>query len=292
MSLLERRKMIEAGHPLSVVSQAALLGLHRSGLYYRPVAVDKEDLVLMALLDKQYLKTPFYGYRKMTVFLQGEGYQANHKRVRRLMRIMGIEAIYCRPNTSQPNKAHTIYPYLLKGLSITQANQVWATDITYVPMRKGFMYLMAIIDLHSRYVLEWSISNTMESEWCVETLKKALKKHGKPVLFNTDQGSQFTADLFVDVLLSNDIQPSMDGKGRAIDNIFIERLWRSVKYEDIYLKAYEDGWQLEQGMNNYFRFYNQERIHQSLQYQTPKNVYKNSCLTEKTQPEKAEKMNN
>jgi putative transposase len=292
MSLLERRKMIEDGHTLSVVSQAALLGLNRSGLYYRPVTVDKEDLVLMALLDKQYLKTPFYGYRKMTVFLQGEGYQVNHKRVRRLMRVMGIEAIYCRPNTSQPNKAHKIYPYLLKGLSITKANQVWATDITYVPMRKGFMYLMAIIDLYSRYVLEWSISNTMESEWCTETLKKALKKHGKPVLFNTDQGSQFTADLFVDVLLSHDIQPSMDGKGRAIDNIFIERLWRSVKYEDIYLKAYEDGWQLEQGMNNYFCFYNQERIHQSLKYQTPKNVYKNSCLTEKTQPEKAEKMDN
>jgi putative transposase len=274
MSLSARRKMVEPGHALSLVSQTVLLGLHRSGLYYSPVAVNEEDLALMALLDKQYLKTPFYGYRKMTIFLQGEGYPVNHKRVRRLMRIMGIEAIYCRPHTSQPNKAHKIYPYLLKGLSITQANQVWATDITYVPMRKGFMYLMAIIDLYSRYVLEWSVSNTMESEWCTETLKKALKKYGKPALFNTDQGSQFTADLFVEVLLSHDIQPSMDGKGRAIDNIFVERLWRSVKYEDIYLKAYEDGWQLEQGMNNYFRFYNQERTHQSLKYHTPEKIYK------------------
>lgn len=276
MSLLERRKMIEPNHTLSLVSQTALLGLHRSGLYYHPVAVDAEDLLLMSLLDKQYLKTPFYGYRKMTVFLQEGGYQVNHKRVRRLMRVMGIEAIYCPPNTSQANKAHKIYPYLLKGLSITGANQVWATDITYIPMKKGFMYLMAIIDLYSRYVLEWSISNTMESQWCSQTLKKALTKHGKPVVFNTDQGSQFTADLFVEVLLSNGIQPSMDGKGRAIDNIFVERLWRSVKYEDIYLKAYEDGWQLEQGMNNYFRFYNRERTHQSLKYNTPEKVYKMS----------------
>ncbi len=286
MSLSERRKMVEPGHALSLVSQSALLGLHRSGLYYRPVAVDEEDLALMALLDKQYLKTPFYGYRKMTVFLQGEGYRVNHKRVRRLMRIMGIEAIYSCPNTSQPNKAHKIYPYLLRGLSITRANQVWATDITYVPMQKGFMYLIAIIDLYSRYVLEWSISNTMESQWCVQTLKRALLNHGKPALFNTDQGSQFTADVFVEVLLSRGIQPSMDGKGRAIDNIFVERLWRSVKYEDIYLKAYEDGWQLEKGMDTYFRFYNQERIHQSLQYKTPKQVYRESCSIETIHPEK------
>jgi putative transposase len=210
------------------------LGLHRSGLYYTPAAVAEEDLVLMALMDKQYLKTPFYGYRKMTVFLQGQGYPVNHKRVRRLMRVMGIEAIYCAPDTSKANKEHKIYPYLLKGLSIRQANQVWATDITYIPMGKGFMYLMAIIDLYSRYVLEWrsaaqSLSNTMESEWCREVLKKALVKHGKPALFNTDQGSQFTADLFVEVLLSNGVQPSRDGKGRAIDNIFVERRCRSVK---------------------------------------------------------------
>lgn len=285
MSLLKRRRMVEHIHPLSMVSQCNLLGLHRSGLYYQPVAVSDEDLVLMALLDKQYLKTPFYGYRKMTVFLQAQGYPVNHKRVRRLMQLMGIEAIYSRPNTSQPNKAHKIYPYLLKGLSITKANQVWATDITYIPMKKGFMYLIAIMDLYSRYVLEWSVSNTMKSEWCTQTLRKAISKHGKPELFNTDQGSQFTAELFVAVLLENDIQPSMDGKGRAIDNIFVERLWRSVKYEDIYLKAYEDGWQLEKGMKNYFHFYNQERTHQSLNYQTPKKVYDNACSIEAIQKE-------
>jgi len=275
MSLVARRKMVEQMHPLSLVSQCNLLGLHRSGLYYQPVAVANADLDLdlMVLLDKQYLKTPFYGYRKMTKFLQGQGYQVNHKRVRRLMRLMGIEAIYCKPNTSQPNQAHKIYPYLLKGLSITKVNQVWATDITYVPMERGFMYLMAIIDLYSRYVLEWSVSNTMEAEWCRQTLQKAISKYGKPAIFNTDQGSQFTADLFVGVLLANGIQPSMDGKGRAIDNIFIERLWRSVKYEDIYLKAYADGWQLEKGMKSYFNFYNQERMHQNLEYQTPQKVY-------------------
>jgi len=273
MSLLARRQMIEHEHPLSLVSQCDLLSLHRSGLYYQPVAVGSEDLALMSLLDKQYLKTPFYGYRKMTKFLQGQGYQVNHKRVRRLMQLMGIEAIYTKPNTSQPNQAHKIYPYLLKGLPITKANQVWATDITYVPMERGFMYLMAIIDLYSRYVLQWSVSNTMEAEWCTQTLQKAISKYGKPAIFNTDQGSQFTAELFVGVLLSNGVQPSMDGKGRAIDNIFVERLWRSVKYEDIYLKAYEDGWQLEKGMSHYFNFYNQERLHQSLNYQTPQQVY-------------------
>ncbi len=208
------------------------------------------------------------------------------------MRIMGIEAIYCRPNTSEPNKAHKIYPYLLKGLSITRVNQVWATDITYVPMQRGFMYLMAIIDLYSRYVLEWSVSNTMEAEWCTQTLQKALLKHGKPDLFNTDQGSQFTADLFVNVLLSSGIQPSMDGKGRAIDNIFVERLWRSIKYEDIYLKSYQDGWQLQQGMQEYFCFYNQQRAHQSLQYQTPYKVYRDACLIETTQPQKTRSMDN
>lgn len=273
MSLLERRRMIEQPHLLSLASQCDLLSLHRSGWYYQPVAVASEDLVLMGLLDKQYLKTPFYGYRKMTKFLQGQGYQVNHKRVRRLMQLMGIEAIYCRPNTSQPNQAHKIYPYLLKGLSITKVNQVWATDITYVPMERGFMYLIAIIDLYSRYVLEWSVSTTMEAEWCTQTLQQALSKYGKPAIFNTDQGSQFTAELFVGVLLANGIQPSMDGKGRAIDNIFVERLWRSVKYEAIYLKAYTDGWQLEKGMSSYFNFYNQERMHQSLEYQTPQKVY-------------------
>ncbi len=267
--------MVDKGHQLSLVSQCELLNLQRSTLYYEPTKVSQEDLALMTLLDKQYLKTPFYGYRKMTVFLQKDGYNVNHKRVRRLMRTMGMEAIYARPNTSKANKEHKVYPYLLKNVSITKMNQVWATDITYVPMAKGFMYLIAVLDLYSRYVLAWDISNSMEAEWCNNTLKIAIEKHGKPDIFNTDQGSQFTADIFINTLLENGIQPSMDGKGRAIDNIFIERLWRSVKYEDIYLWSYSNGWELETGLKKYFTFYNQERPHQSLGYKTPSEFYKN-----------------
>lgn len=269
----ERRGMVEPESPLSLRRQAALLGLHRSGLYYRPVPVDPGELELMALLDRQHMRAPFYGYRKMTEYLRGEGHAVNHKRVARLMRLMGIGAIYSGPGTSVPDRAHKVYPYLLRGLPITGPDQVWATDITYVPMRSGFMYLMAIMDLYSRYVLEWSVSNTMEAEWCAGTLERALRRHGRPAIFNTDQGSQFTADVFIEVLVSNGIRPSMDGKGRATDNIFVERLWRSVKYEDIYLKAYEDGWQLEKGMGEYFRFYNMERLHQSLKYKTPGMMY-------------------
>lgn len=266
--------MVEQGHQLSLVSQCDLLSLQRSILYYQPVKVSTEEMELMLLLDKQYLKTPFYGYRKMTVFLQKQGYNINHKRVSRLMKVMGIEAIYARQNTSKPSKEHKIYPYLLKNASITKVNQVWATDITYVPMAKGFMYLIAVLDLYSRYVLAWDISNSMEAEWCNKTLKIAIQKHGKPSIFNTDQGSQFTSDIFINTLLENGIQPSMDGKGRAIDNIFVERLWRSVKYEDIYLWSYADGWELETGLKKYFTFYNQERPHQSLDYKTPNEIYK------------------
>jgi putative transposase len=273
MTHVERRKMIEFGHTLSLVSQCELLSLQRSILYYQPVEMCSQDLILMSLMDKQYLRTPFYGYRKMTVFLQKEGYKVNHKRVRRLMRVMGIEAIYARQNTSKPNKEHKIYPYLLKNVSITKINQVWATDITYVPMQRGFMYLMAVLDLYSRYVLAWDVSNSMDAEWCTKTLNLALEKHGTPEIFNTDQGSQFTSEMFVNTLLDKGIQPSMDGKGRAIDNIFVERLWRSVKYEDIYLWAYSDGWQLELGLKKYFTFYNYERPHQSLEYKTPNEVY-------------------
>lgn len=273
MNLSNRRKMVEHGCQLSLSHQCELLSLHRSILYYEPAKVCSEDLEMMALMDKQYLKTPFYGYRKMLIFLVQQGYHVNHKRVRRLMRTMGIEAIYARPNTSKPNKEHKIYPYLLKNVSITKANQVWATDITYVPMAKGFMYLIAVLDLYSRYVLAWSISNTMEAEWCDKVLKTALEKYPKPEIFNTDQGSQFTSDIFVKTLLDNHIQPSMDGKGRAIDNIFVERLWRSVKYEDIYLWAYSDGWELENGLRKYFNFYNHERPHQSLGYKTPIEFY-------------------
>ena len=238
------------------------------------MAADLEDLLLMRLLDEQYLLTPFYGYRKMQLVLAQAGYKVNHKRVRRLMQVVGIETIYAKVNTSKPAIGHHIYPYLLHGLTINRNHQVWATDITYVPMQAGYMYLIAIIDLHSRYVLKWSISNTMTADWCSQVLQEALASYPNPTIFNTDQGSQFTADVFTALLLKANVQISMDGKGRALDNIFVERLWRTVKYEDIYLKAYADGWQLEAGLETYFEFYNCRRFHQALAYQTPEQVLK------------------
>jgi putative transposase len=243
--------------------------IHRSGLYYRPMPESEENLLLMRLIDEQYYKTPFYGVRKITAWLQSQGYMVNKKRVKRLMDIVGWRTLYRGMRTSIAAKGHKIYPYLLKGLCINHVNQVWAMDISYIPMKSGFMFLTAIIDLHSRYVVHWSISNTMTAEWCAQVLEDAICMHGKPTIFNTDQGSQFTSDIFTAVLLGNTIQISMDGKGRAIDNIFIERLWRSVKYEDIYLKCYEDGLALYKGMEAYFDFYNRERLHQSLDYDTP-----------------------
>lgn len=269
-----RREMIEPGNPkISVRQQCMLLCLHRSGLYYQPVAEKDENLAIMRLLDEQYYKTPFYGARRLTAWLKDQGYKVNRKRVRRLMGLIGWETLYQEPNTSEPNTAHRIYPYLLKGLPITKANQVWAMDITYVPMRKGFMYLCAVIDLHTRYVLNWSISNTMNADWCKEVVEEAIDMHGKPEIFNTDQGSQFTSEVFTKMLMGHEIQVSMDGKGRALDNIFIERLWKSVKYENIYLNVYEDGVSLYQGLQQYFNFYNTERLHQSLGYKTPAVLY-------------------
>ena len=273
-SLTQRRDMVSVSSPdWSIHKQCEMLSIHRSGLYYKPEEESEENLNLMRLIDEQYLSTPFYGFRKMTEHLRKLGYGVNRKRVRRLMRLMGLMAIYQKPNTSQANKLHRKYPYLLKNLSIEHTNQVWAADITYVPMKQGFMYLMAIIDLHSRYVVNWSISNSMEADWCADVVKQAIEQHGKPKIFNTDQGSQFTSEVFLQTLESNDIQISMDGKGRALDNIFIERLWRSVKYENIYLNAYADGGQLYQGLNQYFEFYNAKRFHQSLAYKTPESVY-------------------
>jgi putative transposase len=266
--------MIERGHSgLSIRQQCRLLGLHRSGLYYKPVSETAENLAIMRLLDEQYYKTPFYGVRRLRAFLRNEGYTINRKRVKRLMDLIGWETLYQEPNTSAPNVAHNVYPYLLKGLKITKANQVWATDITYVPMRKGFMYLCAVIDLHTRYVLNWSISNTMTAEWCKDVVEEAIRLNGKPEIFNTDQGSQFTSEVFTGLLKSNEIQISMDGKGRALDNILIERLWRSVKYENIYLNVYEDGVSLYKGLSEYFNFYNKKRLHQSLGYKTPEILY-------------------
>ncbi len=266
--------MIEPQHDsLSVRCQCQLLSLHRSGLYYHPVSETAENLAIMRLLDEQYYKTPFYGQRRVTAWLRQLGYQVNRKRVKRLMGLIGWKTLYQEPNTSEPDASHQVYPYLLKGLAVTKANQGWATDITYVPMRKGFMYLCAVIDLHTRYVVNWSMSNTMNAAWCKEMVEEAILHHGRPEIFNSDQGSQFTSETFSNLLKSHQIQISMDGKGRAIDNIFIERLWKSVKYENIYLNVYEDGVSLYNGLKQYFDFYNKERLHQSLDYRTPEDLY-------------------
>lgn len=271
--------MIEKNHTvLSIAEQCLILDIHRSGLYYQPLGESEENLYLMRLIDEQYLRTPFYGFRKMTRYLRDEcGFNVNRKRVRRLMRLMGLYAIYSKPFLTDPDKKHKKYPYLLKGLKIKKINHVWAADITYVPMKRGFLYLIAIMDLHSRYVLNWSLSNSMDADWCADVLKETIAIYGKPEIFNTDQGSQFTSEAFTKVLLDEDIQISMDGKGRACDNIFIERLWRSVKYENIYLHAYQDGVELYDGLKKYFQFYNQERYHQSLDYKTPAEIFKKAA---------------
>lgn len=277
MSRSRRLEMIDREHPaLSVVRQCALLGISRSSVYYRPTEVAQCELPLMALMDRQYLKTPFYGSRRMAAWLRAQGYPVNRKRVRRLMQVMGIEAIYQRPNTSRPSPAHQVYPYLLRGLAITRTNQVWAADITYIPMARGFLYLVAIMDWYSRYVLAWRVSNTLETDFCVDALEEALGK-GTPEIFNTDQGSQFTSEAFTKVLRQHGIQISMDGKGRCMDNIFVERLWRSVKYEEVYLKAYQNVPEAKAGIGAYLRLYNEERPHQALDYQTPCQMFDAGC---------------
>jgi putative transposase len=227
----------------------------------------------MRLLDEQYTKYPFYGVKRMTAWLKTEGYFVNEKRVRRLLRKIGLEAQYPKPNLSRINKEHRIYPYLLRGIIIKRVNQVWSTDITYIRLKQGFIYLAAVIDWHSRYVLSWEISVTMESGFCVSVLENALEK-GKPEIFNTDQGSQFTSEVFTSKLIAREIRISMDGRGRALDNIFAERLWRSVKYEEVYLNEYGNVEVAKEGLNNYFKFYNSERLHQSLNYQTPEAVWR------------------
>ncbi len=226
----------------------------------------------MKLIDCQYLATPFYGARKIAAWLKGQGQRVNRKRVRRLMRIMGLKAVYRRPRTSKAAPGHKIYPYLLGGLRITRPNQVWAADITYIPMARGFLCLVAIIDWYSRYVISWRLSNTLDTGFCVEALEEALKK-GRPDIFNTDQGAQFTSEAFTGLLQQHGVRISMDGKGSYNDNLFIERLWRSVKYEEVYLKAYQDGREARIGLGNYFRFYNTERPHQTHGYRTPAEVY-------------------
>jgi putative transposase len=227
----------------------------------------------MRLIDEIHLQYPFYGTRRLCDELEDYGHRVNRKRVQRLMRLMGLSALYPKPRTSQPGKGHKIYPYLLRGLEINRPDQVWATDICYIPMAKGFMYLVAIMDWHSRRVLSWRLSNTMDSDFCVEALEEALERHGAPEIFNTDQGAQFTSEAFTDVLKTHEIAISMDGKGRWVDNVFVERLWRSVKYEDVYLHAYETPAELRAGLSEYFQFYNRRRRHSSLDRRTPDAVY-------------------
>jgi putative transposase len=264
---------VEPGHPeISITRQCELLGLGRSVIYYQARPESIEDIEVMRLLDEQYTETPFYGYRRMTNYLQRLGWVVNHKRVFRLMKKLGLEAIYPKPNLSKPNKEHLIYPYLLRGVEIGYANQVWSTDITYIRLGGGFVYLMVIMDWYSRYVIEVEVSNSLESAVFVETLKRSVKG-GKPEIFNSDQGSQFTAIEWIKVLVAGEIQISMDGRGRCFDNIFVERLWRSVKQEEVYLNEYADAWEAEDRLRKYFWFYNYQRPHQSLGYKTPAEVY-------------------
>jgi putative transposase len=257
---------------LSLRRQCELLGLHRSTLYYAPAGESAENLHLMRLIDEQYLRTPFYGWPRMTAYLRRQGYVVNAKRVRRLMQKMGVQAIYPKPKTTRAGQEKSVYPYLLRGIEIRHPNFVWSADITYVPMRQGFMYLVAVIDWYSRYVLTWQLSNTLDGYFCLAALQQALQA-GRPMIFNTDQGVQFTAHEFTGCLKMADIQISRDGRGRALDNIFIERLWRSVKYEDIYLKDYGTVPELDAGLADYFRFYNHERLHQSLDYRMPAELH-------------------
>jgi putative transposase len=273
MSFEEKRAMIDKDHPnLSITRQCELLGISRSGIYYKPVPEDDEDTMFKRLIDKIFTDAPCYGSRKITKELQGRGYNINRKRVQRLMREMGLEAIYPKPNTSKPSKHHKKYPYLLRKLAITRPNQVWATDITYIRMNQGFIYLVAIMDWFSRYVLSWEVSNTLDETFCIEALQRALSK-AKPDIFNSDQGSQFTSTAFTGILDAHGVQISMDGRGRALDNIFVERLWRSVKYEEVYLKDYRNVPEAMMHLSRYFNFYNNRRLHQSLDYKTPALVY-------------------
>jgi putative transposase len=253
--------------------QCELLGLNRSSLYYEPAVETAENLRLMRRIDEQYTACPFYGSRRMAAWLVHQGEVVNRKRVQRLMRLMGLEAIYPKPRLSVAGRGHRIYPYLLRDVRIKRPDQVWSTDITYVPLACGFMYLAATIDWFSRYVIAWRLSNTLDGSFCLDMLKEALSK-GRPEVFNTDQGVQFTAEAWVQRLESAGVAVSMDGRGRCLDNVFVERLWRSVKYEDIYLRGYEGVPELERGLGHYFAFYNEERLHQALDYRTPGSVYR------------------
>jgi putative transposase len=275
LSVEQRRGLIEEDHPqLSVRRQCELLGLNRSTLYYEPAVESAENLAVMKLIDKEYTAHPFTGSRKMTKWLhEVMNLEVNRKRVQRLMRLMGLAAIYPKPKLSLPGQGHKVFPYLLRNVKIERVNQVWSTDITYIGLPGGFMYLAAVIDWYSRYVIAWRLSNTLDGLFCLQLLQEALRL-GTPEVFNTDQGVQFTALAFTQLLEAAGVAVSMDGKGRCLDNVFVERLWRTLKYEDIYIKGYETVPQLETGLGRYFPFYNEERLHQSLDYRTPAQVYR------------------
>ena len=274
MSPAARRSLVDRAEPgLSIVAQCQMLKVARTTLYYRPVPVSADDLAVMRRLDELYLATPFYGSRRMVAVLRREGWRVNRKRARRLMRLMGLEAIYQKPNTSGSHPDHKVYPYLLRGLAIDRPNQVWCADITYVPMAKGFVYLVAVMDWFSRRVLAWRLSIGMETDFCVEALQEAIDRHGPPEVFNTDQGAQFTSAVFLDALETYGVRISMDGRGRFLDNIFIERLWRSLKYEEVFIKAYGSVAEARGGIGGWLAFYNDERPHQALGYLTPSAVF-------------------
>jgi putative transposase len=270
----ERLNMIESNYlKLSIVEQCDLLTIQRSSLYYSALPESEMNLNIMSILDKQYFMNPFYGVIRLTAMLNTEGFLVNGKQVRHLMKLMHWRTIFLEPCTTISKKTDSKYPYLFRGLKIEKLNQVWAMDITYIPMRHGFMYLAAIINLHSRYVVGWSVSNSMTAEWCTEVLQAAIQKHGKPGIFNTDQGNKFTSEVFIEASKFNEIRISMDGNGRAVEYIFIEQIWKSVKYENIYLNVYENGMELYKGLNEYFEFYNNVRLHQSLNYESPSKIY-------------------
>lgn len=276
LDLSAKRALVAPGVGVpSIRRQCELIGLTRSSWYEkeRPAAESEENLALMRRIDELYTAHPFYGSRKMTAVLRREGWTVNRKRVQRLMRLMGLQSIAPRPNTSRPHPQHKVYPYLLRDVVVERPNQVWATDITYIRVERGFAYLAAVIDWHSRQVLAWRLSNTMDVTFCIEALTEALERYGRPEIFNTDQGSQFTSREFIGVLEAHGIRISMDGQGRAFDNIFVERLWRSVKYEEVYPKQYATMKEAREGLSAYFRFYNTERPHQALGHRTPAEVY-------------------
>jgi len=272
----ERKQWVSSSEPLPVTRQCELTGVARSSVYADQLATvaSDEELELFRLIDVEYTRHPFYGSRKIRKYLRDLGYKINRKRVQRLMQVLGLAGMAPGPNTSRPHPEHRVYPYLLRGVTVTHPNHVWSTDITYIRLARGFVYLVAVIDWYSRKVLSWRLSNTLDTGFCVDCLQQAIQAYGVPEIFNTDQGCQFTSEAFTGVLKSHGITISMDGRGRALDNIFVERLWRSVKYEDVYLKGYNTMSELLIGLTEYFVFYNTERTHQSLDYNTPDHAYR------------------